>query len=113
MSDAQWDNLVDLIDQKFTISKHAKTSQPIEGSHGLENKLDTIFFAKAGQEYKIVRTTSPAVTDTKTHYARAGVASRVEKHYDSSELTHRVNFYRAQGTDWVEVSPEQLMAESA
>lgn len=110
MSDKAWEQLVDMIDQKFEIDSHKKSHEPLEGSK-LERHHDEIFFEKGGTSYKIDRVTQPAVLDTKTHYAQRGAAQRVEKRYDAEETVSRVYFYeQAHDGYWNEISPEDLLA---
>ncbi|MFO0955736.1 MAG: hypothetical protein U0526_04370 [Candidatus Saccharibacteria bacterium] len=111
MSDQAWDQLVDLIDQKYEIDNHKKTKEPLEDHPDLSRTIDAIFFEKDNQKFKIERVTSPAVVDTKTHYARSGTAQRVEKKYDPEETVHRVAFYQQQSDGyWNEIPPEALMS---
>lgn len=111
MSDQAWDQLVDMIDQKFEIDEHKKTKEPLDEHSELTRHIDAIFFEKDNHKFKIERTTQPAVLDTKTHYARSGTAQRVEKKYDPVETVNRVTFFQQQ-TDgyWNEISPEALMS---
>lgn len=110
MSDQAWEQLVDLIDQKYGIEKHKKHTEKLAGKQKLEKLHDEIIFEKDGEIYKVDRVTSPAVVNTKTLYAHRGTAQRVEHEYDPAEFVHRVEFYRQSGSgDWREISPEDLM----
>lgn len=110
MSDQAWEQLVDLIDQKYGIARHKKHTEKLDGKQELERLHDEVEFEKDGESYKVDRISSPAVTDTKTHYAHRGTAQRVEREYDPAELVHRVEFFRKTSSgSWKEISPEDLM----
>jgi len=110
MSDQAWEQLVDLIDQKYGIDQHKKHKEQLDGKQKLEKFHDEIVFEKDGNTFKVDRITSPAVANTRTHYAHRGTAQRVEHEYDPAELVHRVEFYKKSGSgDWHEISPEDLM----
>ncbi|MCC7543326.1 hypothetical protein IT415_01295 [bacterium] len=110
MNQRGWEDLVDLIDQKYTLSQHKKISEPLPDNPRLEQTRDTIWFDKAGESYKIDRITHPAVSGTKTHYAHRGAASRIEHTYDPEEMVSKVVFYKqVTGSGWVETSPEGLL----
>lgn len=110
MSDQAWEQLVDLIDQKYDIIKHKKHTEELpSGKQKLERLHDIVIFEKNGKKYKIDRVSSPAVLGTKTHYAHRGTAQRIEHEYDPGELVHKVYFYEQDHTDsWKEISPEDL-----
>jgi hypothetical protein len=109
MSDQAWEQLVDLVDQKYSIAKHKKFTEDIPGKQKLERIHDEIIFEKAGDKFKVIRISSPAVISTKTRYAHRGTAQQVEHEYDPAELVHRVEFYKQTGADaWHEISPEEL-----
>lgn len=110
MSDQAWEQLVDLIDQKYGIVKHKKHTEKLEGKQKLERLHDEIIFDKDGESYKVDRISSPAVKNTKTLYVHRGTAQRVEHEYDPAELVHRVEFFRqAASGAWHEISPEDLV----
>lgn len=110
MSDQAWDQLVDLIDQKYQIAAHRRHTEEIDSKDKLKRLHDEVEFLKGGERYRIDRVSSPAVTDTKTHYVHRGAAHRVEHTYDPSELVHKVVFYKqAAGGSWHEIQPESLL----
>lgn len=110
MSDQAWEQLVDLIDQKYGINKHRRHTEEIDGKTKLERLHDEIEFDREGQTYKIDRVSSPAVVDTKTHYVHRGTAQRVEHTYDPAELVHKVVFYKqADDGSWHEIDPESFL----
>lgn len=110
MSDQAWEQLVDLIDQKYGISQHKRHTEKLDGKQDLERFYDEIIFEKSGSMFKVDRITSPAVANTRTHYAHRGTAQRVEHEYDPTELVHRVVFYKQASTgSWHEISPEDLV----
>ena len=110
MNQRGWEDLVDLIDQKYGLDNHKKTTEPLPDNPRLERMVDAVWFEKAGEAYKIERISQPAVAGTKTHYAHRGVASHVEHTYDTDEMVSRVVFYRkGTGGDWQEVTPDGLL----
>ena len=111
MTDHAWEKLVDMIDTKFEIDKHTRGEEAIEGQQLLKRQLDTIFFEKDNQKYKIERVTSPAIKDTKSHYAHRGVAQRVQQNYDPHETSSKVVFYKEQADGYYnEISPEDMIS---
>lgn len=110
MNQRGWEDLVDMIDQRYGLDSHKKTSEPMPENPRLEQTVDAIWFEKNGTPYKIERITRPAVTGTKTHYAHRGVASHVEHTYDSEETVSSVVFYKQDSAGaWQEASPEGLL----
>ncbi len=109
MSDQAWEQLVDLVDQKYSIDDHSRRREPLDDAPDFHCLVETISFTKDGQDYRIERTVQPAVLDTKTHYARAGVAQRVQKTYDPENTVARVSFSRRINGTWQEVAPEGLL----
>lgn len=111
MSDKKWEDLVDAIDVKYTIDQHTRRDEALESHPNLKRHIETIEFEKDNKKYRIERISQPAVLDVKTHYARSGVASRVEKSYDESERTHAVSFYmQLPSGHWNEVQPDSLFS---
>jgi len=105
-----WETLVDMIDQKFSVTEHKKITEPLPDNPRLTRLLDIIYFTKSGLSYKVVRTTQPSVSDTKTHYTHRGSASRIEHQYDETDTVSHVTFYEGAGTDeWREVQAEGLL----
>lgn len=110
MNQRGWEDLVDLIDQRYGLDNHKKSVEALPENHRLEQTVDAIWFEKGDESYKIERITRPAVTGTKTHYAHRGVASHVEHTYDDAETVSKVVFYKQdQAGTWQEVSPEGLL----
>ena len=110
MTDHAWEKLVDMIDTKFEIDKHAKSEEAIDGQPSLKRHIDAIFFEKDNQKYKIERVTSPAIKDTKTHYVHRGAAQRVQQNYDPHETSSKVIFYKAEADGYYnEISPEDMI----
>lgn len=110
MSDRAWEELVDLIDTKYTIDNHTRQAEAIEGQPQFKRQVEAIFFEKDNQKYKIERSESPAVTDSKTHYVHRGAAQRVERSYDPHETVKRVAFFRQQPDGyWNEIQPEAML----
>ena len=109
MGEKAWEQLVDMIDTKYEIDQHTRKDEPVEGNQHLTRHIEAILFEKDNSKFKIERITSPAVKDTKTHYAHRGAAQRVEQVYDRDETVNRVAFYRQQPDGyWNEVQPESL-----
>lgn len=111
MNDRGWEELIDLIDQKYTIDKHHRQTQPLDDQANLTKEVEMVEFEKDNQKFRIERTVAPAVVDQKTYYHRTGGATRVEKIYDDSQLSRKVIFYKKslQG-EWDEIKPEKLLS---
>ena len=109
MNDAAWERLTDGIDIKLGINKHGRIKRPLEDRPEVEESVEFIEFERDGDNYRLERTTGPAIIDRKTHYShRPGVASRVENIYDDSEIAHKVTLFRQSGSDWEEVDLSKL-----
>lgn len=110
MSDQAWEQLVDLIDQKYHIDKHRRHTEALEGKSKLERLHDEIEFTKDGRTYRIDRVSSPSVVETKTHYVHRGTAQRIEHTYNPDELVHKVVFFKqSEGGNWHEIDPENFL----
>ncbi len=109
MSDRAWEDLIDRIDVNFGITASKKFEQPIEGERELTSTVDRIDFVRGGQPYRVERITAPAIIDRKTTYNKTGVATSTHVVYDPQELSHKVVFYRLEGQEAVEISPEDLL----
>lgn len=111
MSDKTWEELVDLLDVRYTIDNHTRREEPLEDQPSLKRRVETLELEKDNQKYRVERISQPAVSDVKTHYARSGVASRVEKSYDKDEWTHNVAFYRQTPSGhWNEIQAEDFLS---
>lgn len=109
MNDTAWERLVDAIDVSLGITKHHRSTEPLEDRPELTQKVDTIEFTRDGQEFQLRRTTGPAIIDRKTHYShRPGVANRSEYIYDEHEIGHKVTLYRRAAGEWEPVDINQL-----
>lgn len=110
MNEGRWDNLIDLIDDRFGVDRHAKTEEDVEDAPGLKRQIHAVYFTKDNKSYKVERITSPAVLDTKTHYVHRGAAQRVEHIYDPHETVSRVAYQRQNASgDWKEIGLEDLL----
>ena len=110
MNQRGWDELIDLVDQKYGISKHDKSEQELEDNRQLKKTIETIEFDKDGVKYRVERITSPAIIDKKTYYHRSGVQNRIENIYDESETSAKLVFSKQISGQWMEVTPEQLFS---
>lgn len=109
MSDRAWEELLDLIDEKFGIDSLQTQKQPLADNPELSETVVTVSFERSGQAYRFVRTIRPRVIDKKSYFHRTGGAQRVENVYDPDETTAFVSFYKKQGSDWQEISPESFL----
>lgn len=110
MNQRGWDELVDLVDQKYGLSSHNKKEQQLEDNNQLKKTIETIEFDKDGTKYRVERITSPAVVDKKTYYHRSGVQNRIENVYDDTETSSKLVFFKQISGEWMEISPEQLFS---
>ena len=113
MSDKAWEDLVDLIDNKFTIDRSESKEEGIEGEPKLKNKISSIYFEKDNIKYRIDRVVGPRIIDKKTFYSGHSAANHSKYVYDPSEESSKVLFYKqlADG-NYNEISPEDLMSTS-
>ncbi len=111
MNDDRWGDLVELIDEKYTVDHFDRRVEKLENNPELTQTIESIEFERDNVKYKIERITSPRIVDKKTHFHQRGVAARVEYVYDPEETQTKVMFFK-QMTDgyWNEISPEDLMA---
>lgn len=110
MNDRAWEELVDLIDQKYDIDTSYQREEPLPDNKDLSRMVETIEFERDNQKFKIERVTSPAIIDKKTYYHKVGGAARVENVYDPEATTKRVAFYKKTTDDyWNEITPEELL----
>ncbi len=109
MSDRAWEELLDVIDQKYGISSHRRHVQKLEDNHNLEETIIEVVFERSGQEYKFTRTIKPRIIDKKTYYHRSGGAQRIENIYDPEETSSKVVLYQKTNNDWLEIAPEGIL----
>jgi len=111
MSDKAWEELIDLIDNKFTIDKTESHEDHIEGEPKLKNKTESIFFEKDNVKYRIDRIVGPRIVDKKTFYSGHSTANHSKYIYDPDETSSKVVFFMqlADG-NYNEISPEELMS---
>ena len=108
MNDRLWDELLDMIDVKYGVDKHSKSEEPLEDNPSMKKQITQVLFEKDGESLKVERVTTPAVSDTKSHYSHRGSAQHVQKLYDPTETVNHVVFYRQAGSGWQEVDAEEL-----
>lgn len=111
MNDRAWDELVDLIDTKFTVDKNDRKTEKLEDNHELTRTIESIEFEKDNVKYKIERITSPQIVDKKTYYHRSGSADRLQYVYDPEETSSKMVFYKQLPDGyWNEIQPEDLLS---
>lgn len=109
MNDAGWERLVDSVDVNLGITKHGRNKQQLEDRPDLEADVEFIEFSRDGMDFRLERSTGPAIIDRKTHYShRPGVANRTEYIYDEGEIAHKVSLFKKDGDDWEPVDVSQL-----
>ncbi len=109
MSDRAWEELLDVIDQKYGILSHKVDKHALSDAHELEETVTCVVFERSGTEYKFERVTRPRVADKKTHYHRSGGAQRIENIYDPTETTSKVLLFRKEGGTWLEIEPTGIL----
>jgi hypothetical protein len=109
MNDVSWERLTDAIDVKLGIKRHGRDARPLADRPDLSERIEYIEFTNGGQEFRLERSTGPAIIDRKSHYShRAGTANRMEYIYDEHETAQKVTLYRQEAGDWVAVDISQL-----
>jgi hypothetical protein len=111
MNDRAWGELIDLIDEQYTIDSSKRREEPLEDDKKLKQTIESIEFEKDNIKYRIERITGPRIIDKKTFYSGHGSANRIQYVYDPEETSSRVVFYKqlADG-HYNEISPEDLMS---
>jgi len=113
VSDKAWEDLIDLVDSKYTIDSTEKKQQPVEDNHKLSQTIEAIGFEKDNIKFKIERITGPRIIDKKTFYSGQGSANRVQYIYDPEETSSKVVCYKQlPDGHFNEISPEDLMMSS-
>ena len=113
MSDKAWEELIDLIDNKYQVDTSDRREEPLEDNRKLKQVVETIGFEKDNVKYKIERITSPRIVDKKTFYSGQGTANRLQYVYDPEETSTKLVFYKQlPDGNFNEISPEDLMADS-
>jgi len=111
MSDKGWDDLINLIDEKYGIDSSDRLSEKLEDDGALKKTIERIDFEKDNIKYRIERVTSPAIIDKKTHYHQKGSADRVQYVYDPEETSTKVLFYKQLAdSNYNEISPEDMLS---
>ena len=110
MNDRAWGELVDLIDEQYTVDDSSRREEPLEDDKKLKQTVESIEFEKDNIKYKIERVTGPRIIDRKTFYSGHGSVNRIQYVYDPEETSSKVVFYKqlADG-HYNEISPEDLM----
>lgn len=109
MNDASWDRLTDAIDATLGITDHGRTKEPLPDRADLSQSIEYFEFTRAGEDYRLERSTGPAVVDRKSHYSRrGGDASRMEYIYDTSDTAHKVTLSKRSGEGWEPIDLHQL-----
>lgn len=113
MNDRAWEELIDLIDNKYEVDVSDRREEALEDNKKLKQTIESIGFEKDNIKYKIERITSPRVVDKKTFYSGQGTANRLQYVYDPEETSTKVYFYKQLlDGNYNEITPEELMANS-
>ncbi len=113
MNDRAWEELIDLIDNKYEVDVSDRREEALEDNKKLKQTIESIGFEKDNIKYKIERITSPRVVDKKTFYSGQGTANRLQYVYDPEETSTKVYFYKQlPDGNYNEITPEELMANS-
>jgi len=111
MGEKAWDELINLIDEKYQIDSSDRLQEDVEDHPELKRIIERIEFEKDNIKYRIDRVTSPAIIDKKTHYHHRGSANRIEYVYDPEEITTKVVFYKQLSDGhYNEISPESMLS---
>ncbi len=111
MTDSAWERLIDTIDATLGISRHGREQQPLPDQPQLTQSIEFFEFTKQGEDFRLERSSGPAIVDRKTHYShREGTANRIEYIYDENEISHKVTLYRRESSadEWAPVDLAKL-----
>lgn len=107
--DHAWDRIVDAIDTKYGLTRHGRTSRPVEDAPERTEQVAFVEFERDGEELKLERVQGPAILERKTMGARrAGAVTRIENVYDPHETSLRTLMYRKVGDEWEQIDPSAL-----
>ncbi len=101
MTDEKWNNLIDMIEEKFGIA------EKIEEENDEGKVYEGAIFEGPLGLMKIERVTAPLLIDKKTTYSnRAGAETKVDYVFSETETVTRVSVYKwdETGNDWQEMS---------
>ncbi len=113
MNERAWEELVDLIDDQYTIDRSDRRTEALEGEKKLKKTVESIEFEKDNVKFKIERETGPRIIDKKTFYSGHGSANHSQYVYDPEETSSKVLFYKQlPDGNYNEISPEDLMMTS-
>lgn len=113
MNDRAWEELVNLIDDQYSIDNSQRKEEPLEGEKKLKQTVESIQFEKDNVKYKIERITGPRIIDKKTFYSGHSAANHSQYVYDPEETSTKVLFYKQlPDGHFNEISPEDLMMNS-
>ena len=113
MNDRAWEELVDLLDEQYTIDKSDRREEVLADNKKHKQIIESIEFEKDNTKFKIERITGPRILDRKTFYSGHGSANRIEYVYDDEETSTKVIFYKQlPDGNYNEIAPEDLMSTS-
>ena len=111
MNDTAWEELVNRIDEMYTIDSSTRLVEKLEDSPKLSRTIQRIEFEKDNVKYRIDNIESPKINDKKSFYHHRGAANRVEYKYDPEETSKKVVFYKKLSDGhFNEISPEEMMS---
>lgn len=113
MTDAKWENLIFMIEEKFGIAKRNKESIEIsQNSKGesIMGEIESIEFKTPNGQMKIERIGRPKIIDKKVlSTKRIGGKVAVDYIYSEDEKSYKVKLYRqVEGGEWQEVDLESM-----
>jgi hypothetical protein len=109
MNDTAWDRLTDAIDIKFGLNRHGRLERPLDDAPHLREQVQFVEFERAGQTYRLERSTGPAIVERKAIGGhRIGASVHYQNTYDATEEQSKVRLLQQAGSDWEPVEIDQL-----
>lgn len=110
MNDGAWERLSDAVDARFGIDSFKKRTEPLPDKPELTQDVVELYFERAGDEYRLTRTTHPAILERKALFSKTSMASGYHTTYDPNELQHSVKLEKKSNDEWVEQDVNDLAA---
>jgi hypothetical protein len=110
MNDNAWERLTDVIDAKFGIDNFTKRTEPLPDKPELKQEVTELFFAKGGDNYRLTKTTHPAIIDRKAIFSKTSTAQGYTTTYDPHELQNTVTLDKNVDGQWIKQDVDQLAA---
>lgn len=108
MNDGAWERLSDAVDARFGVDNFKKRTEPLPDKPELTQEVIELFFERAGNEYRLTKTTHPAILERKAIFSKTSMANGYHTTYDPNELQNTVTLDKKVGAKWAEQDVNEL-----